>query len=531
MSLSMQAGSSIDQFSTQETPKSNRRKLFKLHSWVGFHLAFIMVVVLATGTIATVSNEIDWLAQSEMRVSPGDNKVSWQTMTDAIKAFSPNSTLIEISDMGANYFAYRATIKNQYSQRQYVYVNQWTGEVNGATGLVTVQRVFRDLHRYLFMPKVLGLLIVGSMAFILLISLYTGLKTARNRKTLMTRIRINKGSRVLLGDAHKAAGLWSIWFVALMAVSGIWYLAELGFEIGAYASKNEAITFEPSRPSLTQDSLAALGKTITQRTTADIVEAAQHAFPELNISQIRLPEKPGQAINVLGTRTNPILRSRANQVFLEPVSLRAILVQRSENLTWVAWLNQIVDPLHFGFFGGLITKLIWFVFGAALTGLSITGVILAWKRLKSKSASTIQLATLPVLFIGLLFAYFYWYPTFSNPEKPYAEQTFYHATQKGFDLELRLGLDANNQPDGSLRLLAIANGSYANIKSISIALRKSDQNVVEAQKLKLKHFSESSVYAGVFSAASIMQTGLFFLTIELNSGGNIELKWETGLKT
>jgi len=168
--------SSSKPITQQPELKSSRRKLFKLHSWVGFHLAFIMAIVLATGTIATVSNEIDWLIQSDMRVTPGDKRVSWQTMTDAVNEFAPNSTILTITDI-----------------------------VTGTTGLITVQRVFRDLHRYLFMPSVIGLPVVGSMAFILLISLYTGLKTARNWKTLMTRVRTNKGSRVLIGDAHKAA--------------------------------------------------------------------------------------------------------------------------------------------------------------------------------------------------------------------------------------------------------------------------------------------------------------------------------------
>ena len=47
-----------------------RRRLFVLHSWVGFQLAIVMSVILATGTVATVSNEIDWLLRAELRVTP-----------------------------------------------------------------------------------------------------------------------------------------------------------------------------------------------------------------------------------------------------------------------------------------------------------------------------------------------------------------------------------------------------------------------------------------------------------------------------
>ena len=41
----------------------------------------------------------------------------------------------------------------------------------------------------------------------------------------------------------------------------------------------------------------------------------------------------------------------------------------------------MADPLHFGTFGGLATKAIWFVFGAILTGMAVTGVLIYSQRL------------------------------------------------------------------------------------------------------------------------------------------------------
>lgn len=43
------------------------------------------------------------------------------------------------------------------------------------------------------------------------------------------------------------------------------------------------------------------------------------------------------------------------------------------------WVHM-ADPLHFGNFGGLATKLIWLLFGMMLTGLCATGVIIFGKR-------------------------------------------------------------------------------------------------------------------------------------------------------
>jgi len=78
----------------QGTPKVGRQKLHAIHTWVGFHLAAIMFIVLLTGSTATISHEIDWLFQHDMRVEPDGEKVSWGKMHDAVKTHRPNSTII-----------------------------------------------------------------------------------------------------------------------------------------------------------------------------------------------------------------------------------------------------------------------------------------------------------------------------------------------------------------------------------------------------------------------------------------------------
>ncbi|MEM6633619.1 MAG: PepSY-associated TM helix domain-containing protein, partial [Bacteroidota bacterium] len=40
----------------------------------------------------------------------------------------------------------------------------------------------------------------------------------------------------------------------------------------------------------------------------------------------------------------------------------------------------IADPLHFGYWGGLITKIIWFFGGLSISGLVLTGIWISLKR-------------------------------------------------------------------------------------------------------------------------------------------------------
>ena len=57
-------------------PPSARRRLYHLHVWVGFQLAALVSLVLITGTFAVISNEIDWLLRPELRVDPGEARLS-----------------------------------------------------------------------------------------------------------------------------------------------------------------------------------------------------------------------------------------------------------------------------------------------------------------------------------------------------------------------------------------------------------------------------------------------------------------------
>ncbi|MEM1132122.1 MAG: PepSY-associated TM helix domain-containing protein [Pseudomonadota bacterium] len=440
--------------------KSQRRKLYDLHTWVGFHLTFIMTVVLFTGTIATLSNEIDWLLQHDMRVTPGEQQVSWGEMESAIQNYAPDRNIISITEMGSDYFAYRARVVDVLGNQSFVHVNQWTGEVTGETHTFTVQRFFRDLHRYLFMPNFLGLPIVGSMAIILAISLYTGLKTARNWGTLMTRIRTDKGRRILWGDAHKAAGLWSIWFFAVIIITGVWYLVEFGYGVAG-----ERLALD--QPGITAERVEQIGPIIRDRPLDDVVAAAQAAFPEQKISSINYPGSATGVFTVQGYRVNPLLRERANRVFLDPVDLSVVKVQKDNDIAAMSYTNEMADPLHFGTFGGLTTKLIWFVFGVFMTGLSVTGVWLTWRRLKSRAVTKAQFATMPVLLIAGLF--FVGYANrFIAAEKPENEQFLAQKQlDSGTDIAIGISEDGDGRADGQYRILLSTNGR-PNLKEVTL---------------------------------------------------------------
>ncbi|NRA31520.1 MAG: PepSY domain-containing protein, partial [Parvularculaceae bacterium] len=388
----------------------------------------------------------------------------------------PGATLAGIEAMEGDHFAYRATVYDAYGRRTFVHVNQWTGEVTGATHPLTVQRVFRDLHRYLFMPNYIGLPLVTSLAFVLAFSLYTGLKTARNWKTLMFRLRTGSGMRVMIGDGHKAAGLWASWFFVVIIVTGIWYLLEFGVGIGM---KMTDADLSDMRPRLSQERVASFETVIKDRSFDEVVEAAHTAYPGLSITQIRAPISASAPFVVQGMVGNPFIRERANAVYLDPETLDVIQIHRAKEFPLFFYINEWADPLHFGFFGGLPTKLIWFAFGTAMTGLSLTGVWLTGKRLRVVGPSKIQFATMPVLVVSMVFATS-WYDRLQGPFVPEVEQMLpLQVLPDGTVAALHIASDKAGEASGLVRLTLTSDHGRPAVKSITTQIGdiEADQRV------------------------------------------------------
>lgn len=495
------------------TPTWSRKQLYRLHAWVGFHLAVIMALVLFTGSFAVISNEIDWLFHPEMRVTPSDEKVSWGVMQSAIRIYRPNDTLVSLSAMQGDYFAWRAFMGDEYGRYYYIHINQWTGEITGTTSRLTVQRFFRDLHRYLFMPRIMGLPLVTSLAFVLIISLYTGLKTTKKWRTLATRLRTNKGIRIAIGDAHKASGLWASWLIVVIIVTGIWYLAEFAGDVAG--SK-----FEPARPGVSLAREASFGPVIQDANADTLITASKATFPELEPRVINFALGSQQAVTIQGRNNNFLLRNRANRIFLDPVDASIIKVQRASEISWVAFLNEMADPLHFGYLGGLATKLIWFVFGLAMTFLSLSGVWLTWRRLKTSAPSRAQLATLPIILASLFFGII-WYQRLVGPFLPDSEIRLSEQVGENLSQELIIALDNQGNPNGKIRFLISAATGRPNVQKVIFALESPKHSVTAP----VNSLGQTVIVYSQLPVEQLRFAKRLLVSIQLRTKERIETTW------
>lgn len=86
-----------------------------------------------------------------------------------------------------------------------------------------------------------------------------------------------------------------------------------------------------------------------------------------------LPGEENPLIQIHGHYGAVLVRPRSNAVRVDARTSQVLLTTDGRDLGLYQRIGEMADPLHFGFFGGYWTKIPWFLFGLAMTGLSLSG--------------------------------------------------------------------------------------------------------------------------------------------------------------
>lgn len=369
---------------------------FRWHSWIGLTAGLLLFVICWSGTVAVFSREIDWLLNPVLRVRPHASRASWGEILAAVERAYPQGKVSSLHAPLGPRFAAEASVEAR-GQTLRVYVNPYTAQVRGETSYFNVQRFFRSFHMNLFFPRTLGYYVVCAFSFALIASMATALLFYHHWWRRFFILKIGRGPRVFWSDLHKASGLWSIWFCALIAVTGLWYL----IEIFGYDWISPQFSSKPAPALSAAEKAAWMGK--PPLPLDDLVAHAQRARPELTIQTVSLPD--GEANDLIyfdGQGDDLLVRNRANKLYLNLHTGEVAASQDAGDLSlYWRWVDT-ADPLHFGDFGGLISKSVWFLFGILLSGLSLTGAYLQVQRQQRRGQDGYRSAIIAAYTVSIL---------------------------------------------------------------------------------------------------------------------------------
>ncbi|MGX9463034.1 PepSY-associated TM helix domain-containing protein [Shewanella sp. A14] len=375
--------------------KLSNRFWFKLHGWFSLPIWIIFCFVCLTGTISVISHELTWLTNPESRANNPQNLAEKPAseLVEIVQQAHPTANITTVMSF-ESYLVNAVIFTDSDKPYAIAYVNQYTGEIQAINVGMTFTNFMRSLHGWLLFPwqnnYSWGYYIVCSMAIVMLGALTSGLVIYKKfwQSFTQPKLRVNQGKKTLLTDLHRLAGVWSIWFLMLMSLTGLWYLTQ------AIMWQNH-IDIDPHPPLVEVSQLPAITATppVKPYTLANALNIAEQTFPDFKSTYIMLPEHNRDTYKIFGEGDDIFYDQYSYGVAVNPWTGTVESERTPTTMTTLQTLSHIANPLHYGTIGGLWTKVIWFIFGIFLTGMSITGFLI-WGSRTVKAARTDSLDSL-----------------------------------------------------------------------------------------------------------------------------------------
>lgn len=344
------------------------------HSLFGMGFLLILMFLFVTGTLSVFGREIDWLVNPAQRVVPADTgKLPFGASFDAVRARAPAAVILNIIRMPGARYADQVTVALPDRQgRRLVLVDPYVGQVTGIGSTNTVWFVLRELHRGLSSKSDKVRLAVAGMALPLGGILVTSLWLYRRFYAGLFRWpRKGARRRAVLGDLHRLIGAWSVIFLLPLVLTSLVFAFELvGLSGGPYPDYMAMGSSATDLP----DGFAG----------ADLdrmVAAATDLYPGLVVTDIALPVQAMQPVVVRGDLSALLVRSVANAVYFDSATQTIRGAHRGEDLSGGLRLFEASRTLHFGSFAGLPSRILWAIFGSALSVLAVLGALIYAERL------------------------------------------------------------------------------------------------------------------------------------------------------
>ena len=392
----------------------------KLHLWVSVPFGIVITITCFTGALLVFESDIVALYNKDVTtVVPVGDPLSVSAVVEKVEAGLADGvevTGVVVSSDPAE--AYKVNISKP--NRTAVYVDQYTGEVKGKVGRLPFFNTVRRLHRWLMDTRPAdggiywGKMIVGASTLAFVGILITGILIwwPRNRKMMKNRLKIvmSKGKNRFWYDLHVAGGFYVALLLLAMALTGLtwsygWYRNAFysmfgeakaqtseGKDVGR-AVKSGTIAVENGAATmltLPADTAAVQADAVTAATMLSAEEESEYYSWQKALEAVQAKYTSYKTITLTDGTASVALgglgNQRANDKYsfdtttgkITSSSLYADTPLRSKASGWVR-------TVHVGTWGGMVSKVFYFLASLLGATLAPTGYYLWIRRLYLKN--------------------------------------------------------------------------------------------------------------------------------------------------
>ena len=383
-----------------------KKFIFKIHLWLSVPLGLIITVICLSGAALVFEGEITRALHSKLylvKTPVGVQPLPPSQLVARIGEQMPDSLHLASLQLSGQrnepcMVAFRETGRKRLS------VDPYTGHVNGWIESSAFFDTMRKLHRWLLNPPVskgeksVGKIIVGVSTLCLVVILVSGLILwiPRNRKALRNRLKVSfsNGHRRFYHDCHISLGFYATLLLLVMALTGLtwsfgWY------RTAAYAlfgGRQKNIVVQENSLQKT-DSGNRNGRERIGKGTADLklregrteVETLKfdYAVWDEVLTQLTVHYPVYKTIVLTQTEAQVTRQSTircTDRITFDPCNARLGDITRYEDMPRQQRLRAWFYAFHTGSWGGIWTKLLYFIAAFIGATLPLTGYYLWWKR-------------------------------------------------------------------------------------------------------------------------------------------------------
>ena len=347
-----------------------------IHRWTGLLLSLYAVVIGITGSLLVFRDQLAPFARPQ--VNGGPFKTPLITLPDEVVAIArqtlPGYRPLSITwpyPHSPNFHVF--CIKGPDSRT--VFVDAQTAKLVGVLAPRTDWLGIVDgIHGNLLLGRA-GRLINGYAAILTMLLCLTGLYIWwPNRQQWQTWLRW-RGRRTwwrVFWDFHHLAGVVTFAILLVIAATGTY------FTWNQFFVKTVSSVFARS----TEPKLPVQHGEVINPTLGDLAWIAQRVLPGPKIHRMALVDNRDRPMAITMREGEPDEFHLVSTVYLDPRTGETVKVKHLPERPPGDGILGYISAVHFGVFGGMAVKLIWFAAGLALAGLSMTGTLLWWRGLK-----------------------------------------------------------------------------------------------------------------------------------------------------
>lgn len=356
-----------------------RKSLFKWHSYLALFAMLPVLLVSITGSILVFKVEIDSLLRPHHMVvnaNAQSSRVNLDEMMLSITSRYPEHALAGwelFDDKARSDTAY--VIKKGSETWSKIYIDQYSGKLLSKPQHMEhyITDWLLELH-YAFLMHFSGTVIGVVIGVIMLFLGVSGIILYRGFWRKLFTFRFKAAKRTMFSDIHKFIGIVASPVFILISFTGVYWnvsiiLHELiehsGDEEHVYITEqyhDERISFE----------------TLRLEASAQIDTFQAH--------YLAIPNEPDMHISFFGSvdTPNPFISQYASIVTYDKNNGDLMSAYDIRSASVWAVLDDSTRKLHFGYFAGIWSKVVWCIIGLSPALLAITGVFMYFLRRSPK---------------------------------------------------------------------------------------------------------------------------------------------------